>query len=277
MITQSHSWTLSRLRCNQSVIDSLGWYNDGPTFYGEPSVTCQTAGGCAGTGFIPIIERTYCTDFSTAVQISSGSLIKKMVLQRTTNILVGFVGVAWASEIRMSNGFSAVDWRVLTRIDLTQKYPINSSPGRTSSLTVFGGCAFTVYFIFPSDWLFTDYSRHRRSNVSDTDSSCRLGPWWRYSMPMGKYRRHRWWWMRWHLCQYSRCRYLKQASFIITFSWSDPWMFICRDCTITWTAVRRPTDISSNIPTSTYVAAIMVEDFPNTTSTIPMSSVPLQM
>ena len=51
----------------------------------------------------------------------------------------------------------------------------------------------------------------------------------------------------------------------------------CRDCTITWYAVRRPTDISGNIATSTYVAALMVEDFPNTTSTTAMSSVPIQM
>ena len=50
-----------------------------------------------------------------------------------------------------------------------------------------------------------------------------------------------------------------------------------RDCTITWYAVRRPSDISSNIATSTYVAALMVEDFANMTSNTPMSSVPIQM
>jgi hypothetical protein len=50
-----------------------------------------------------------------------------------------------------------------------------------------------------------------------------------------------------------------------------------RECTITWHAVRRQVDINANILTSTYVAAIMVEDFANISSTVPMSSVPLQM
>ena len=54
-------------------------------------------------------------------------------------------------------------------------------------------------------------------------------------------------------------------------------MAIFRDCTITWYARRRPTDISGNIATSTYVAAVMVEDFFNQTTSTPFSSVPLQM
>ena len=44
---------------------------------------------------------------------------------------------------------------------------------------------------------------------------------------------------------------------------------------MTWFAVRRPVD--SALTTSTYVAAIMVEDFANKSSMAPMSSVPLQM
>ena len=47
---------------------------------------------------------------------------------------------------------------------------------------------------------------------------------------------------------------------------------------MTWTAVRRPYDISSGISTSTYVAAIMVEDFaPWISNTTHLSAVPLQM
>ena len=53
--------------------------------------------------------------------------------------------------------------------------------------------------------------------------------------------------------------------------------FLFSECTITWFAVRRPYDISGARLTSTYVAAIMVEDFVNKTSMVPMSSVPLQM
>lgn len=49
------------------------------------------------------------------------------------------------------------------------------------------------------------------------------------------------------------------------------------DCTITWYAVRRATDRSLGLLTSTYVVAIMVEDFANSSSIVPLSSVPLQM
>lgn len=49
------------------------------------------------------------------------------------------------------------------------------------------------------------------------------------------------------------------------------------DCTITWYAVRRSADIAAGKNTSTYVVAIMVEDFNSTSDTIPLSSVPLQM
>ena len=47
---------------------------------------------------------------------------------------------------------------------------------------------------------------------------------------------------------------------------------------MTWYAVRRSKDISSGSATSTYVAAIMVEDFaPWISNTTRLSSVPLQM
>lgn len=51
-----------------------------------------------------------------------------------------------------------------------------------------------------------------------------------------------------------------------------------RECTLTWFAVRRSYDITNNIPTSLYVAALMVEDFlPSISTTVRLSSVPLQM
>ncbi len=46
---------------------------------------------------------------------------------------------------------------------------------------------------------------------------------------------------------------------------------------MTWLANLRPLDISQGLTTSTYVAAIMVEDFETSTSTTALSSVPLQM
>jgi len=49
------------------------------------------------------------------------------------------------------------------------------------------------------------------------------------------------------------------------------------DCTITWYAVRRAADRNAGLLTSTYVAAIMVEDYISTSSSSPLSAVPLQM
>ena len=133
IITQSHSWTLARFPCNQTIINTLGYYNDGPPpFSGQPFIRCQpNATFCPGSGYVTIQELTYCTDFSLAVQISSGSLITRMTLDRSTNIVVGFDGYAWATTIKTSTGGTASFWEVDTHIDLTQKYPINSSPGRT--------------------------------------------------------------------------------------------------------------------------------------------------
>ena len=121
---------MSRFPCNQALIDSLGLYLDGGVFWGEPQVVCQpTPSSCIGSGWIAVNRSTFCTDFSSAVQISSGALISKRTLNRNANILVGFASYAWATEIRTGTGLAASDWSVMTRIDLTQKYPINSSPG----------------------------------------------------------------------------------------------------------------------------------------------------
>ena len=135
IIYQTHSWTWTRLPCNQSVIDNLGWYADGITFTGEPFVTCQVAASaCTSANFAEIRERTYCTDFSRTLDLSSGALIKKITLARTADIIVGFNSTAWASVIKTNTGSATSTWKVLTRIDLTKTYPINSSPGPLSTL-----------------------------------------------------------------------------------------------------------------------------------------------
>ena len=133
IVSQTHSWTLSRFPCNQALIDSLGWYNDGPApFSNQPFMQCLSASAsCTASGYSTIIERTYCTDFSNSVQISSGALIKRITISRSTNILIGFTGSAWASEILLGTGAYANFWRVVTKIDLTKNYPINSSPGES--------------------------------------------------------------------------------------------------------------------------------------------------
>lgn len=58
-----------------------------------------------------------------------------MSLSRTSNILVGFKSNTWAPEIPPTSGAMLGYWRVITRVDLTKNYPINSSPGKTFLLS----------------------------------------------------------------------------------------------------------------------------------------------
>ena len=130
IICQSHSWTLDIFRCNQSTISTLDLYSDRRYSVAyDPWVDCLVAGVCPAAGFAFIQEQTYCTDFSIALQSSSGALIKSRTIDRNANILIGYYSSAWAPEIQTALGVSAGAWRVITRIDLTQKYPINFSPG----------------------------------------------------------------------------------------------------------------------------------------------------
>lgn len=53
-----------------------------------------------------------------------------MTVSRNTDIIIGFASAAWAAEIIRTGGTTtASNWRVVTRIDLTKNYPINTSPG----------------------------------------------------------------------------------------------------------------------------------------------------
>ena len=133
IVYQSHSWTLSRFNCNQAIIDNQGSYLDRGAITGQPNVVCQpNVATCTAAGWTLINDPNYCTDFSLAVQISSGALLRKRTINRNANIRVGFADIAWATEILNANGVSAGAWSVVTRIDLTQKYPLNFSPGNLS-------------------------------------------------------------------------------------------------------------------------------------------------
>lgn len=131
IIYQKHSWPLNRFQCNQSTIDSLSSYTDnGGPFTGEPFVQCLSAtSACIASGFTTVNQSNFCTDFSRVTLTSSGSLLIRRTLARTTNIIVGYVSTAWPAEIRMANGSSASRFRVVSRIDLGQGTPINTPPG----------------------------------------------------------------------------------------------------------------------------------------------------
>ncbi|CAF3815350.1 unnamed protein product [Rotaria sp. Silwood1] len=260
IIYESHSWTLIRFPCNQVKIASLGLYADTSGGGSGATIACQTSvTSCTGTGFSPFSNYNYCTDFCNIVQISSGALIKKMTLNRNTNIVVGFTGGDWATEIlKTSSNTSASGWAVVTRIDLTQKYPINSSPGK----------------FLEKQKTITDINMVRIVSVTGSLPLIRVIEGQRAIIQIPR--------ADWDRTDDIRCRWASS-----TGAAGNECGDICNnlsganlsasECTITWDAVRRPYDISRGRATSTYVVAIMVEDFVNTASTIPMSSVPLQM
>lgn len=134
IIYQKHTWPLEDLRCDHSLIASLGWYTDGGgPFTGVPFIQCQsTAGICSAAHFTTIRQPTYCTDFSTFLGTSSGALMTKVNLTRTTNITIGFTGnTGLPSTIQQPNGAPVSIWRLLARINLGATYPINTSPGNS--------------------------------------------------------------------------------------------------------------------------------------------------
>ena len=136
LISEKHSFTLGgRYACSQSTINNqLSYYdaNGGP----PPDLTCKSGASCSPSQYITIKHYLLCTDFSTQLDSSSGSYYEKQNLSSTTNIDIAFEGSAWASEIRKANGASAGWWYVGTQIRLGTVYPINSSPGKNSLLSI---------------------------------------------------------------------------------------------------------------------------------------------
>ncbi|CAF2200274.1 unnamed protein product [Rotaria magnacalcarata] len=195
-----------------------------------------------------------------------------MTLNRNTNIVIDFTGSAWAGEIKMSSGVGANFWSVVALIDPTQKYPINTSPGMFATkmkkeinyyspflhhVSVTGSLPLirviegqvAVIQIPAADWDRTADARCRWvSSTGAAGDECD-----------------------------DICNNLPSAvlSLSLIFTTVNRFSLFDSECTITWTAVRRPVD--GALTTGTYLVAIMVEDFVNTASMTPMSPVPLQM
>ncbi|CAF5172884.1 unnamed protein product, partial [Rotaria magnacalcarata] len=163
---------------------------------------------------------------------------------------IDFTGSAWAGEIKMSSGVGANFWSVVALIDPTQKYPINTSPvtGSLPLIRVIEGQV-AVIQIPAADWDRTADARCRWvSSTGAAGDECD-----------------------------DICNNLPSVvlSLSLIFTTVNRFSLFDSECTITWTAVRRPVD--GALTTGTYLVAIMVEDFVNTASMTPMSPVPLQM
>ncbi|CAF3429501.1 unnamed protein product, partial [Rotaria sp. Silwood2] len=123
-ITERHSWTLTRYQCNKNTINSLGAYNDTQNVTTATIICISSVAACTSSLFQTINSPLYCTDFSTVLQISSGTYYTKQNLALNSIIDIASRGASWASET-LTN-----DWSLVSHIDLTPiSGKINTSPG----------------------------------------------------------------------------------------------------------------------------------------------------
>ena len=127
VITYRHSWTLSRYPCNDTNINTLGSYNDTQNAT-TAKITCiSSSAACTTSLFTTINSGLYCTDFSTAFDVSTGTYYSKQNLALNSIIDIASRGASWASET-LTNA-----WSLVSHMDLTPiSGKINSSPGKFS-------------------------------------------------------------------------------------------------------------------------------------------------
>ena len=129
VITQRHSWTLSRYPCNETMINTYGIYNDTD---GDPpaSLTCiSPSTTCASSLYQTINASLLCTDFSTVFQISTGTHYVTQTLAINSSFDVAMRGSSWTTEV-LTNA-----WSLVSHIDLTPvSGKINTSPGKCLDL-----------------------------------------------------------------------------------------------------------------------------------------------
>jgi hypothetical protein len=130
IITERHSWTFYRYPCNDTIINTLGPYNDTQAAATPPTLTCiSSTANCTGSSYTNISAPLYCTDFSNVFQITTGSSITQENLASNTTIDISWRGVAWADVI-LTNG-----WSLVASINLTPiNGKINTSPGKLLGL-----------------------------------------------------------------------------------------------------------------------------------------------
>lgn len=125
VITQRHSWTLSRYPCDETMINTFGIYNDTD---GDPpaSLTCiSSSATCASSLYQTINASLLCTDFSTVFQISTGTHYTTQTVAINSVFDVAMRGASWATEL-LTNA-----WSLVSHIDLTPvSGKINTSPGK---------------------------------------------------------------------------------------------------------------------------------------------------
>ncbi|CAF4875754.1 unnamed protein product [Rotaria sp. Silwood1] len=170
-ITERHSWTIARYQCNENTINTLGAYNDTQNAT-TATITCiSSSAACSSSLFQNITSPLYCTDFSTVLQISTGTYYTKQNLALNSIIDIASRGASWASET-LTN-----EWSLVSHIDLTPiSGKINTSPV-TGSLPIFQLYVneLSVIQILVDDWDYDQIVRCRWSyqySLDECGSTC---------------------------------------------------------------------------------------------------------
>ncbi|CAM4988738.1 unnamed protein product, partial [Rotaria socialis] len=102
VITYRDSWALSRYACNDTTINKFLTYNDTQNATAASIICISSSAACTASNFTAISSKLYCTDFSTAFDVSTGSYYSKQNLALNSVIDIASRGASWSSEILMN-------------------------------------------------------------------------------------------------------------------------------------------------------------------------------
>ncbi|CAF1425146.1 unnamed protein product [Rotaria sordida] len=118
VITQTYSWTYSKITCTTAQIASnqlipIGTY----TSLSTDTLDCISNCASGATGYVAPDIRPRCTDISASVGITVGQRSDTVFLQTGSDFAVAYQDTAWRSLASAS----AADWSVSSRINLTPR------------------------------------------------------------------------------------------------------------------------------------------------------------
>ncbi len=125
IITERHSWTLSRYQCNQTTINTFGSFNDAASSMPATLTCISSSAVCTASLFQTINSPLFCTDFSIGFNVSTGAYTSSQNLALNSAIDIAWRGTAWATQT-LTN-----EWSLVAHINLTpvSGNKINTSPG----------------------------------------------------------------------------------------------------------------------------------------------------
>ncbi|CAF3319276.1 unnamed protein product [Rotaria socialis] len=98
VITYRDSWALSRYACNDTTINKFLTYNDTQNATAASIICISSSAACTASNFTAISSKLYCTDFSTAFDVSTGSYYSKQNLALNSVIDIASRGASWSRE-----------------------------------------------------------------------------------------------------------------------------------------------------------------------------------